>query len=209
MTGFVAVGILSDKSRNIWRRLCSQITFDNKERIELFDKWLFASEDLNQAGNIVRNKPNILPSIALCIIVLSMNGLKRIERLTEFAFAVEPAHKLGVFVEIEIFVRLTAFQEVLIICRLAQFFGQLCHTSISQSIFQPLGHTLVFEITRQITILFERSKPPLVFHSRMFGCFKHLFFIYIVPFEGNIYQYGDAGISYHTIGFIANKMPNG
>ena len=87
MARLIAMGILSDESGDVRRRLCPHVAGDEEERVELGDESFFGAEEFHQSVHIVRHEPGILPCVALGVVVLTVYGAEGIERLAELSVA--------------------------------------------------------------------------------------------------------------------------
>ena len=207
---FVAMRILTDESRNIGRRVFAQVSFDNEERIELSHETIFVGEEFHQATNVVRYEPSVLPGVSFGIIILSVYGMERIERHTEFAVRTQTTHKLCFGIE-ELFVRLTALQEVGIVAFLAQQLGHFGDGSVGNGVFQRLGHGLrsrIFVISH-VAVLLQRIHTTLVEHSRLLHGFERCLTVFHISLQHKVAQHNDSRVSYHAIGLISHQMPYG
>ena len=67
----VAVNILANKTRDIWRYILAlELSIGSEEAVELLDSLLYATEALNEQVEILRNKPQILPCVTLTVLVV-------------------------------------------------------------------------------------------------------------------------------------------
>ena len=65
------MGVLSDKTGHVIG-IRTEVSFRNKELIELCDEGILTAKDLDKALRILRNKPCVLPAVALAVVVCAV-----------------------------------------------------------------------------------------------------------------------------------------
>ena len=96
--------------------------------------------------HIMGHQPNVLPSVALGVIVLAMHRIEGVERFAELAIGCLSAHKLCVLVEVVIFIRLAALIKIVVIFGPSQLLSKLSDARICQSVLQSLSNGFVFGV---------------------------------------------------------------
>ena len=155
------------------------------------------------------HEPQILPCVALGIVVLSVDGMEGIERFTKPSLTVDAAHESCLRVEI-LAVGLAALLEVAVVGFPSQFFRHLRHTGIGKGILQTFSHRLVggVEVARQVTVLLEQVETALVEHRRTPQCLHHLIHVGMASLQCHIGKHGDTGVAYHAVGLVAHEVPH-
>ena len=100
MARLVAMSILTNQTRDVWRSIGTHFTGNDEERVELGHELLFIAEELHESVNIMRHQPGILPCISLGIVIFTMLGREWVERNAELAVRTQTAHKAGLLVEV-------------------------------------------------------------------------------------------------------------
>ena len=128
----------------------------------------------------MRNQPSILPSITFGIIIFTVSRMQWVEWYTECTCRRKTSHKLSLFIKV-IFIRLTSFDEIIVVFGLTHFFCNLSNTPVCDSIFQAFSYRLecFFFIVRNISIFFQPVKTSFVQHHRSLHCLISSFFILI------------------------------
>ena len=206
---FVAVGILSDQSRDVGRGLAS---LDNgayrKERVQFLQQDLFASEAGNKPSDVVGRQPRILPGIALAVVVGAVRRGERAERCAPASFRVAAPHEARLRVEIVAIGAASSFEEPRIVLP-AQRLGSTCRRAVCQSILHIVCHCLVHPVAGDVTILFAQVSAASVVHCCFANRLESLFAVEARDLLHNGVRHdGNPRISHHAVGLVAPEVPH-
>ena len=92
MHRLIAVGVLPNQARNI-RETRSDVGFRLEQCVQTADERRIAAHDLHEAGNILHDRPGILPGVRFGVI--GPHNLLRVERPAPSAVGFSAAHESG------------------------------------------------------------------------------------------------------------------
>ena len=208
VTRLIAVGILTDHSGDVRRCAILQFGRNDKEGIQLAEESLLGTEAADQALQIVRGEPGVLPSVALAIVIGAMGGEERIVVLAEIPLAVLAAYEAQLRIE-QMPVRMAAGSEILPVLILSEHLCCPCKSSVGKGIFQLEGHGFGHQITRDVTVLHPQALAPLF--QKGAGLHRFIGPLIIKAFQAldnGIGNRRDGWIAHHAVGLAAMKMPN-
>ena len=158
--------------------------------------------------HVMRHQPGILPGIALRVVILAVDGVERIKRLTEHTITTQSAHEARLLVEVML-IRTAAVQEILIVGTLAQKFSHLGNTVVGQCVFQPLSHRLKSGIlvVRQVVVLLQQVHAAFVKHRRYLHGIEGGLLVIHEALQHHVSQDRYARITHHTVRLIAHQVP--
>ena len=217
MTGFVAMGILSDQAGDITGYIVAlQCRRHCEKRIQAGSQPFLSAHQSRQPFHIVRNKERPLPGIPLAIIILTMRRCQRSKRCTPFTLFCLSPDKANISIKY-IFIIERLFIEISGLFASSYLFGKTCQRPIVESIFECAGHRFHFHITRDVTvfpIIFQSDEiphriPACILHRRFGHCFESQFRIETDnTVQISIGNYGKRMYSGHLIILNAPQRPD-
>ena len=208
MAWFITVCILSYKTTRITIHFSTCLR-QSEVLVELLDKRLHTTKEIDKSLRVLRDEPHVLPSITLNEAwILVTEG---VERLNPVAFIVFRLEETRSRVE-EVAIVFAAFDETFVVGSLSEFLRNCSHAPIVEGLFHRDGYADVLLVLRHVAILFpnlERtvgmSASAALDHSLVGSLdvksrqFRH----------DGIGHNGYGVIAYHTIIVLSPKVPNG
>ena len=164
MARLVAVGILSDKTRNVAGSIFTHVALCNEERVETGDKGCVAAKYLYQPFRMLGNKEGVLPTCALSKVAHSIYRAEGVVGSASAAVVHKGTNKTDVAVVI-LGIIPAALDVVLVVFLLAHL---LCHKSrapVVHGIFHGDGGSLVHLVARDIAFL-HHVRDAVLLHIR-------------------------------------------
>ena len=155
----------------------------------------------------MRDKPCILPSVTLAIIVSTVCGSERAVFLAEHAIAVLSSDEAKFMVK-ECCVRLAAVEEILIILFLSEHLGRIGDGSICQCILEVICYRFVELVIWDVSVLHPRVLSSVRPQGRLLHCFESQFIVKAFKaFDYGVSHRRDARIADHAVCLAAVQMP--
>ena len=172
----VAVGILPDEAADVGRGIFAKVAFDDEERVELLDEFLFIAKHFHESVNVVGHEPRVLPRVALRKIVFAMGRTEGVEGLAPLACRGKSLDEAVGGVEM-LLIEFATVHKILVISFFTEFFRHLRHAPVRQGIFESFRHRFVgfVEVERQIAIFFQQVHSAFIEHRRRFHRLVSLF----------------------------------
>ena len=210
VAGLVAVGILSDESADVGRRLGAQVALDGEELVELAEEGLLAAEEADESVRVVGHEPRVLPGVALGVVVGAVDHLDGVELGPELSVAAQCAHELQLGVEVAA-IRLAALEEQLVVGALAQQPRHAGHAVVVETVFEGLGDGLVrgFLVVGDVAILLEQAQRADVLQLRLLHRAEGLLGIPYKALKHHVGQHGHGRRAHHAVGLGAPEVPDG
>ena len=204
MAGFIAVGILADKPRNIGLGASGSLLRGGEEGVQARLEGFRAAKGLYEPRDVVGHEETVLPGVCLRVVVVYLAG---VEGREPSAIKARP-HELCLRIK-DVFPVLGTFHKLLILCHMAKPQGNLRHAPIVKGILKGLGHGFVLVIGQDKAVTAEAVKAEFPVAG---ACQHGLEGVFIVKAwkaaEDGIGNHRGGVVAYHAVGLVAGEFPD-
>ena len=179
-----------------------------EEGVQAGDQLLAAAIEFDQAVEVLRRQPGVLPGVALDVILLAVVGNEGVEGGAPASVGETAAGQLGFGIHV-MAVRVAALREEGGVFRLAQTGGGMGHGGVGDGIFHVIADALVIEVGRDESVLLAQVLSPLVEHHGVLHRFIRMFLVKaVIALDEGVGHGDDARVAHHAVGLAAPQVPD-